>query len=153
MEEMIRAARERLAQIEQEAETLRKFVDSAEAVAAILGRGPETETVPGPSTAEAKKESGEGGGAPRRTRVSDNPKAEVLIPAVKEILRANRRPMTRRQLHKALASRGLEVRGSDPVKTLGTILWRANDQIKSIEGWGYWPAEDRFDADLVDLLG
>lgn len=152
MDEMIKAARERLAQIEQEAETLRKFVDSAEAAAAILGRSQETETAPSPSTAGAKKESDEGGGAPRQTRVSDNPKAEVLIPAVKEILRANHRPMTRRQLHRALANRGLEVRGSDPVKTLGTILWRANDQIKSIEGWGYWPAEDRFDPELAELL-
>lgn len=150
---MIKAARERLAQIEQEAETLRKFVDSVEAAAAILGRGPGAETIPSPSTPEAKKESGEGLTVIRRTRVADNPKSEVLIPAVKEILRANRRPMTRRQLHKALSDRGLVVRGSDPVKTLGTILWRANDQIQSIEGWGYWPAEDSFDPGLADLLG
>jgi hypothetical protein len=153
MREMIEAAKVRLAKIEQETETLRKFLDSAEAAAAILGGGGRGDSPPVPPTDSLRKESEEAPEGAKRTRVTDNPKAEVLIPAVKEVLRANGKPMTRRQLHAALSRRGLEVRGTDPVKTLGTILWRANDQIKSIEGWGYWPMEDEFDPMIADLLG
>lgn len=149
---MIEAAKQRLAKIEQEAETLRKFVDSVEAAAAILGIGTELDMPTDSPPSIPRKESAPPAEAPRKTRVSDNPKAEILIPVVKEILRANHKPMSRRELHKALSDRGLVVRGTDPVKTLGTILWRANDQIKQIEGWGYWPAEDDFDPALADLL-
>lgn len=152
MDDMINAAKARLAQIEQEAETLRKFVDSADAVAAILGRSSVADLSTDSPAASPEKEFDPVVQSQRRTRVSDNPKAEVLIPAVKEILRANRKPMSRRELHKALSDRGLVVRGTDPVKTLGTILWRANDHIKQIDGWGYWPVEDYFDPAVSELL-
>lgn len=150
--DMVEKARQRLAQIEAEAVILRQFLETSEAVAAVLGGAALPSHLrwsPSDKTVDA---SGDAQESVERTRVTDNPKPEVLIPAAKEILRANKRPMNRRQLHQALAARGLEVRGADPVKTLGTILWRARDQIKSIEGWGYWPKEDDFSPDLELLL-
>ena len=71
-----------------------------------------------------------------------NPKLDVLVPAVIEIIRAKGRPMSRRELHEALAEQGLEVLGVDPTKTLGTLLWRAREYIESLEGRGYWPKGD-----------
>lgn len=71
-----------------------------------------------------------------------NPPLEALVPAAIEIMRAKGRPMSRRELHDALTERDLEVKGADPRKTLGAILWRARDYIDSLEGRGYWPKGD-----------
>lgn len=71
-----------------------------------------------------------------------NPPLEVLVPAAIEIMRAKGRPMSRRELHDALTERDLEVKGADPRKTLGAILWRAREYIDSLEGRGYWPKGD-----------
>lgn len=46
--------------------------------------------------------------------------------------------MSRRDLHAELAKRGLLVKGTDPVKALGTMLWRAPDKFIQLEGRGYW---------------
>lgn len=72
----------------------------------------------------------------------DNPKLDVLVPAVVDILRTTGRPMSRREIHEALTEKGLSVQGVDPRKTLGTLLWRAREYIDSIEGRGYWPKGD-----------
>ena len=53
------------------------------------------------------------------------------------------------------------VNGTDPVKTLGTILWRSgSDRLTQIDGWGYWPKDlplphrpDPAKVTLADLLG
>ena len=67
---------------------------------------------------------------------------DELVPAAIEIIRATGRPMGRKEIHAALAERGLEVLGADPVRTLGAILWRAREHIDSLEGRGYWPKGD-----------
>lgn len=153
MSDIMESARRRLAEIEQEAETLKKFLESAKAAEAILNRN-------GPAEAEAPQpekvivdESVSDEDKPVRTRVTDNPKPAVIVARAKEILRANRRPMSRRQLHEALAEKGLVVRGVDPIKTLGTILWRASGDIQQVPGWGYWPADEPVDTELWKLLG
>ena len=50
--------------------------------------------------------------------------------------------MSRRQLYEALKRLGMEIKGADPIKALGTILWRASDRIEYVEGRGYWPIGD-----------
>jgi hypothetical protein len=172
MSDVIERAKAKLAQMEQQAEFLRKFITDSERVQRILEPG-QFEIFPTdqpnrfhvvPGTADdSVSESGDRTitfpaghpmPAPPRTRVRDNPKPAVLIPAVVEILRARGQPMSRRQLHEALTERDLVVRGAEPTKTLGTILWRARDVIDSIDGRGYWPKGDPVPvpSDLTDLI-
>lgn len=88
------------------------------------------------ATRAASSESSFDAGRPK------NPKLDELVPAAIEIIRATGRPMGRKEIHAALAERGLEVLGADPVRTLGAILWRAREHIDSLEGRGYWPKGD-----------
>lgn len=97
-------------------------------------------------------------GSPRSVRRGSNPKPSILIPAVINILKEKGYPMSRKELHEALATQGLVVQGADPTKTLGTILWRARPDaggpIDSIEGRGYWPkGEPVPEVGLEELLG
>lgn len=175
MADMIEAAKARLHLLRKQVEFLEKFVSDSEVARAMLE--PQTVDVwPTGDSATAfanSEDSGdsdrESGGVvmfppdvlappkPKRTRVTDNPKPSVLIPAAVEILKEEGAPMSRRQLHEALAMRGLVVKGSDPIKALGTILWRAQDEIVQLEGYGYWPKNEPFtrggyDPELIRLL-
>ena len=88
---------------------------------------------------------------PKRVRVSDNPKPELVVAAAVELIRAVGRPMTRREIREQLAARGVVVNGADPVKALGTMLWRSgSDQLEQIEGRGYWPKGDLLPEVIVD---
>lgn len=169
MQDIVTAARQRLAEIRQEAEKLEKFLESAEGVSALLG-GKILSTPSAGLTTGGEKESfaagrKEGADGPNydpngpkdtpqpRTRITDNPKPREIVPAAISIIRERGKPMSRRDLHEALAARGLVVRGVDPVKTLGTILWRAKDRMVQIEGKGYWPKADPFPpSDSYDFL-
>jgi len=73
----------------------------------------------------------------KQQKRAKNPKPAEIIESVKRILRAQQRPMTRTELLKALAERGVVVSGVDPAKVLGTNLWRS-DQIERAETGGYW---------------
>ena len=76
---------------------------------------------------------------PKRVRVTDNPKPAVVVEAAVDLIRAKGRPMTRREIREGLAASGLVVNGADPVKALGTMLWRSGkDELEQIEGRGYW---------------
>jgi hypothetical protein len=66
-----------------------------------------------------------------------NPKPAVVIRKAVSILDEHKCPMSRRQLHSALCERGLVVKGADPIKALGTMLWRS-DALIQIGGHGYW---------------
>lgn len=152
MTDLVQNARERIAALRQEIEMLESFVAQSERVAAILG------TATPRASADAAPHSPVDE-SPRpvdrpRTRVTDNPKPATVVAGAIEILRARGKPMTRRELHGALAARGLEVKGADPVKALGTMLWRGRDRIDQIEGRGYWPKGDAVPPlDFDDLLG
>jgi len=75
---------------------------------------------------------------PRRSRVTDNPKPSDVVAAAAEVIREKGRPMSRRSIHKALAEQGIVVNGADPVKALGTMLWRSGKEVLvQIEGRGY----------------
>lgn len=80
----------------------------------------------------------------KRERITDNPKPAEVIEEVFRIVREAGRPMTRSELHRALADRGMEVRGANAAKTLGTTLWRARNRLVHIDGYGYWPIEDQY---------
>ena len=68
-------------------------------------------------------------------------------------------PLTRRQLLEILDTRGLQIRGANPIKVLGTNLWRSQ-QFEQIEGLGYCPkdagvpqnAKEAYDRYLTKLL-
>lgn len=86
--------------------------------------------------------------------------AEVIREAL-ILLSEHGRPLKRGQLLKELSAHGVNIKGLDKSKVLGTTLWRAKEKIVSIDGWGYW-IKDRpcplagyrpQDADIADLLG
>lgn len=132
----VEAARQRLAAIEQEAEKLRLFIAAWEGVADILAGdhvSPASDAKPVDNLAVLSREENA-----TRTRAV-NPPTEEIVAAAIAALRERGHPMTRRALHQELWRRGVEVRGRDPVKTLGTILWRAGDRIIQLDGFGYWP--------------
>ena len=131
----------RITVLQQEIETLEQFVKSAEAAAAILlpdsSTGvrilPRPAAPLSPSTHKAVR-------ALTKVRVSANPPVEKIISASIDILHERGQPLTRRALYEALRDRGLVIVGADPVKALGTMLWRSSTRITSHEGRGYWPA-------------
>lgn len=149
MNELDQKARERVAQLEQELEFWRNYLAMNAQAQALLS----TPVRDLPSREWAKESVGEPvdnmvllsrAENARRTRVTDNPKPAVVVEAVLDILRNNGHPMSRRELHTTLGLRGLHVRGADPVKALGTMLWRAPEQLVQIEGYGYWPKDDPY---------
>jgi hypothetical protein len=78
-----------------------------------------------------------------RKRTQGNPKPADVIRTVKELLAEKGHPMTRRQLLDALKSRDVVIRGANPMKVLGTNLWRSDDVV-SLEGHGYWLADQQY---------
>jgi hypothetical protein len=127
----------RLETLESEAAELRKFIELYRRTRHLLGLeravdDGDKSTLPSGENAIEKPEIG------RRRKVTDNPKPAVVVAESLKILAERGAPMTRRELHEALAQRGFEVRGADPIKALGTMLWRAKDQIVQLEGHGYW---------------
>ena len=136
MNNPVEAAKARLAAITEEAEKLRLFIAAYESVADILDVG---HLLPMSASKAVDKSGDEAGSAPPKKPKAVNPPANVLIPAIVEILRARGHPLNRRGLYEALKLRGLEIQGTDPVKALGTILWRNQDKVVQLEGFGYWP--------------
>jgi hypothetical protein len=133
---VVESARKRLFDIEEEAEKLRLFLAAWEGVADLLT--PSTEATSTDIKAVDKSPIEAPTGALPRTRAV-NPPTDQVVEAAIHLLRVRGHPMSRSALHSALWERGVKVRGTDPVKTLGTILWRAKDRIIQLEGYGYWP--------------
>ena len=138
MIDQVEAARRRIAELEEQIESLREFVATWERVSHLLSTPLKDLPAPPAGDSAPVDESAAVAEKPRREKVV-NPPPAVIIPAAVAILKARGHPMSRRELHRALADRGIVVRGADPVKALGTILWRARDQIIQLEGYGYWP--------------
>jgi len=121
----------RLAQQVQadEANTTRTHRDSAE-------------PVDGAASQEARALEKADGAQAKRARVNDNPKPKEVVEAAVKLIREIGRPMTRREIREQLAERGMVVNGADPVKALGTMLWRSgSERLTQIEGRGYWPSD------------
>jgi hypothetical protein len=139
------AAVKRADDLQLELKTLNDFIGMYRRTRHLLGldsieHTENTETETGVSVGEQGAD--ESGGEPprltRQKRVTDNPSREDVARVARMILLENGHPMTRRELHTALADRGVVVRGADPTKTLGTMLWRAQ-AFDQITGKGYWP--------------
>lgn len=134
MNNPVQSARDRLVEIEKEMEKLKLFLAAWENVADLIGDGSNAPIAGHNSVDESAREAV----SRARTRAV-NPPTETVVKVAIEALRQRGHPMSRRELHAALWSRGVEVKGTDPVKTLGTILWRAQDRVIQLEGYGYWP--------------
>ncbi|MDZ4363133.1 hypothetical protein [Brevundimonas sp.] len=156
MNDLEQKARDRIAALRQEIEVLEGYLRlSGQAKALLDGVG--DAVMVASASPQDKSEAGDDSTQnelypidndvpvpPRRTRITDNPKPAVVVEAVLDILRQNGHPMSRRALHTTLKLKGLEVRGADPVKALGTMLWRAEDKLVQLEGYGYWPKADEY---------
>lgn len=146
MDDVYEAARKRRDELQIELKTLNDFIDVYQRTRQLLGldsrehkENSQAGAPSGTATVQASPATpSPAGDEPKRTRVTDNPPSAEVIRAVKDIMFQARRPFVRRELHRLLAQRGLEVRGVDPIKTLGTILWRAKDDIVSLPEGGYW---------------
>ena len=77
---------------------------------------------------------------PERPRTTGNPKKEDVAAAARVVIGSLGGPIPRADLFKALAARGVVVRGADPEKTLSTMLWRMRHRVAVVKG-GYWLAE------------
>lgn len=80
-----------------------------------------------------------------------NPRKEDVAEVAIEIIRENGDPMTRDDLFEALKARGIQIEGKNPPVVLQTMLWRMQERIVHLKGYGYWPREDAYmAADYVD---
>lgn len=157
---ILAAAEARRDELAQELQKVRDFIASYHAFARmakadsvnIIGTLEATVADALPVDNEVTREAESPDAAPaRRTRVTDNPKPAAVVAAAVEVIREAKRPMTRREIHRALAERDLIVRGADPIKALGTMLWRSGkDVLVQVEGEGYWikgePLPPQFDT-------
>jgi hypothetical protein len=83
-----------------------------------------------------------GGAEQKKRRAAGNPKKEDVAEAARRVIQERGEPVSRADLFKALAERGVEiVSGSDPEMVLSTMLWRMQDQIVRLKSGGYWLAE------------
>jgi hypothetical protein len=172
---ILNAALTRQAELQQEVDKLSDFISTYRALAKTLS----TDTggkLPGTNggdtslwmnrsagnagelarvDAEKKEEEANQDAPPRRTRVTDNPKPAAVVKAAVALVREMQRPLTRREIHRGLEAMGLEVKGADPVKTLGTMLWRSgSEQLIQLEGLGYWLKDEDYEpAGYYALFG
>lgn len=145
MDKVYEAAVNRAEELQRELKELNDFIALYRRTRHLLGMDSTEHKETLMSSSAGPEESK---GAPRplgavnespRKRVVDNPKPADVVSEAVAVLRERGHPMSRRTLHEALKDRDMEVRGADPVKTLGTMLWRSGqDALVQLEGHGYW---------------
>ena len=136
MEDRIKEAKARIATLRQEIEKLELFIGLA---TDLFGEPLDMSSDPQPDL------PGDGSPPPERSkpkqaRTTGNPSPKKVVETVKAILQSRHEPMTRSALYAALKEQGVVIRGADPVKALGTTLWRAKDEVVSTPD-GYWLAK------------
>lgn len=173
MDKVFDAALKRAEELQRELKILNDFIDMHRRTRQLLGldsrpealgTAPVAETLTTPSAAQIvdndHAHADDQAHTPEsRKRVTDNPKPSDVVANAVMIIIENEHPMTRRGLYDALLARGVEVKGVDPVKTLGTMLWRSGqEELVQLEKHGYWirsepyppagyiPSESRGDA-------
>ncbi|HEX8643994.1 MAG TPA: hypothetical protein VF702_08800 [Allosphingosinicella sp.] len=143
MNHLLDKARQKLAELEAEAEKMRTFIRVYEDLA---GHN---------SVDEHSKVASEPG--PTGFPVTFAPPA-VVVESCKAAISKEGRPMTRSELVRALYQNGVSLAGTDKRKNLGTILWRSK-QFDNVEGVGYWPKDlgtwvgQRLSPEQRELLG
>ena len=107
-----------------------------------------------PQNLEQKKPDAPAEGG-KRIRPRNPDRQEVAERCVYHIRKVGR-PLMRKDLYKMLSDEGVEIRGSDPLMVLSTMLWRSKDTIKRLKGGGYWPVGDpvtpKISQDLEDIM-
>jgi hypothetical protein len=78
-----------------------------------------------------------------RTRTTGNPKKELVAATVRRIIEETGQPVSRSDLYKELAARGIHIGGKDPEQVLSTMLWRTRGAIPvtRLKSGGYWLTE------------
>lgn len=88
---------------------------------------------------------GETGDKPssERTRTTGNPKKEVVAATARRIIEEAGQPVSRSDLFKELALRGLHIEGKDPEQVLSTMMWRTRESVPVVRlpSGGYWLSE------------
>lgn len=86
-----------------------------------------------------------GDGVPSANRITEppNPRKEEVARHVREIIEAEQRPMSRKELFQRLKARGVTLQGKKPEMVLSTMLWRAGEHagVIRIQRGGYWLKE------------
>lgn len=90
-----------------------------------------------PLQLSAAPNDGEHAGADDNMSISQ---AEMEKLAREAILDAGR-PLTRKLLLRRLAILGVRIGGADPLKNVGTKMWRARDKFVNLDRFGYWPSD------------
>ena len=71
------------------------------------------------------------------------PTSRDIVRATELLLRRHGSPLTRRGIYEGLLQLGVSLQGADPIKNLGTILWRSG-KFDAAGAEGYWfSGEDR----------
>lgn len=89
---------------------------------------------------------------------SKNPEREVVVEKALGYIRAVGHPLPRKEIFERLKADGVVIYGKDPEMVLSTMLWRSQDQIVRLRGFGYWPKDTPYDQagydpDIDDLVG
>lgn len=89
----------------------------------------------------------------KRRRTTGNPKKEDVAEAAIQIIKERNEPVSRADLFKALAERGVVITsGTDPEMVLSTMLWRMRDMVVRLKGGGYWLANEPYEPAGFDPL-
>jgi hypothetical protein len=122
MTEVIEKAKQRLAELEAEAEQLRTFIK----VYVDLSGDKKLRVV----------SSGTQMGVDSEDYASPG---EIVAGAI-QLMKERGRPLSRSRLVKLLTENGLKLPGQDKSKNVGTVIWRSK-RFDNIAGFGYWPKE------------
>ena len=67
---------------------------------------------------------------------------KAIVGEVETLLAEVGRPMSRTEIVKGLKAKGVKVNGEDPARNIAAVLWRAQEQHKTLvdnlKGHGYW---------------
>ncbi|GAB5349094.1 hypothetical protein [Alteriqipengyuania sp. 357] len=134
--DVVEIAREKLAELEIEAERLRQFIATYEA---LSGAESEVRNASAPVSQLGTNDDSKAGAidspSPKR---GDKP--SKIVKAAIQAIRDRGSPMTRSELVGTLENQGMVIGGADKNKNMGTILWRSK-KFENVEGHGYWPLE------------
>jgi hypothetical protein len=160
MDPILTAAEQRRDELRQELQKIEEFLVTYRSLARMVWAdslnigGTQPPSTPADTAVdkvvfEAEREAAAPQAAPPpRVRVTDNPKPALVAAAAVEVIREAGKPLTRRQIHRTLKERGMEIRGADPIKALGTMLWRSGAELlEQVEGKGYWVKGDPLPAE------
>ena len=73
-----------------------------------------------------------------------NSKRQAVVDAAIAAIEKAGRPLKRRELFEEVKRAGLVVNGKDPLVVFSTMLWREQDRIVRLDGYGYWPIDKPF---------